>query len=89
MTPQVSMESLCSLLSCFPVAGGRAGVPAEDSQGQGGDVAKRARALQKKLRQVQQLKERAGQEALEPEQLQKIAGEAALVAELRSLGVSP
>jgi uncharacterized protein with WD repeat len=51
-----------------------------------GDADKRARNLQKKLRQIQQLKERAaGGAALEPEQQQKVAGEAALLEELRSL----
>ncbi|EIE21931.1 eIF2A-domain-containing protein [Coccomyxa subellipsoidea C-169] len=55
----------------------------EDS---GADAAKRLRNLQKKLRQVQQLKEKqAGGAALEPEQLQKIASEAGLLQEISML----
>ena len=53
----------------------------------GGEAGKRARNLQKKLRQIQQLKEKAaGGAALEPEQLAKIGGEAALLEDLRALG---
>lgn len=52
----------------------------------GTDAGKRLRNLQKKLRQVQQLKEKqAAGAALEPEQLQKIASEAALTQEIRTL----
>ncbi|KAG2484504.1 hypothetical protein HYH03_016647 [Edaphochlamys debaryana] len=50
---------------------------------------KRARALQKKLRQVQELKDKRaaqGDNALTPEQHEKLAGEAALLAELAELG---
>lgn len=53
------------------------------------ECVKRARALQKKLRQIEQLKERRDREglhALEPEQLQKIGTEQALQAELAALG---
>lgn len=64
--------------------------PAGDAAGGGeGDALKRARALQKKLRQIQQLKEKLAKEgpaALEPEQRQKIETEAALVSELKALG---
>ena len=59
--------------------------PAAEGDAQA-DAGKRARALQKKLRQVQQLKEKAQQGPLEPEQMQKIAGEQALIEELQSLG---
>ncbi|KAK9828927.1 hypothetical protein WJX72_002838 [[Myrmecia] bisecta] len=55
------------------------------------DAAKRLRNLQKKLRQTQQLKEKAaaeGKKALTPEQQQKLGGEHALVEEIRSLGGS-
>eukprot|EP00775_Hariotina_reticulata_P012065 gene12064-12206_t len=51
---------------------------------------KRVRALQKKLRQIQQLKEKQSKEgvgALGPEQLQKIEGEAAIVAEIQQLAI--
>lgn len=53
-----------------------------------GGAAKRARALQKKLRQIAELRERArAGEKLGAEQREKLAGEAALLAELRELGV--
>ena len=76
--------------SVFTDVGHATGAPAEASAEQGvdqGDAGKRARALQKKLRQVQQLKEKAAQGPLEPEQMQKIEGEQALIDELKSLGV--
>lgn len=50
--------------------------------------AKRIRALQKKLRQVQQLKEKRaaeGERSLEPEQIAKLATEPAILAELQAL----
>ena len=51
-------------------------------------AAKRARALQKKLRQVAELRERAAAgEKLGVEQREKLAGEAALLAEVHELGV--
>ena len=51
------------------------------------DSAKRLRNLQKKLRQVQQLKEKQSKgEALEPEQVAKIGSEAGLLAEIEELG---
>lgn len=50
------------------------------------DPAKRLRNLQKKLRQVQQLKDKqAAGAVLEPEQLQKIASEAALLEDIRAV----
>lgn len=56
------------------------------SEDAGADPAKRLRNLQKKLRQVQQLKSKqAGGTVLEPEQLQKIASEAALLEEIQVL----
>ncbi len=58
-----------------------------EAQDSGADNAKRLRNLQKKLRQVQQLKERhAKGESLEPEQVAKIGSEAGLTAEIQSLG---
>ena len=52
-------------------------------------MAKRLRNLQKKLRQVQQLKEKQAKgEPLEPEQLAKIGSEAGLAEEIPSLGGS-
>ena len=58
--------------------------PAQEEAGT--DAGKRLRNLQKKLRQVQQLREKqAAGAALEPEQLQKIASEATLIQEVRSL----
>ncbi|KAK9918766.1 hypothetical protein WJX75_006714 [Coccomyxa subellipsoidea] len=52
----------------------------------GADPAKRLRNLQKKLRQVQQLKDKHTAGAvLEPEQLQKIASEAALLQDIKLL----
>ena len=61
----------------------------DQSEGQDGaaDSAKRLRNLQKKLRQVQQLKEKQAKgEPLDPEQLAKIRGEAGLLADIKSLG---
>ena len=61
----------------------------DQSEGQDGaaDSAKRLRNLQKKLRQVQQLKEKQTKgEPLDPEQLAKIRGEAGLLADIKSLG---
>ena len=63
----------------------------DQSEGQDGaaDTAKRLRNLQKKLRQVQQLKEKQAKgEPLEPEQLAKIGSEAGLAEEIQSLGGS-
>ncbi len=58
--------------------------PAQEEAGT--DAGKRLRNLQKKLRQVQQLREKqAAGAALEPEQLQKIASEAALMQEIKML----
>jgi len=51
-----------------------------------GDPAKRGRALQKKLRQIEGLKEKqAAGQTLEANQIAKIEGEAALRAELAAL----
>ncbi|KXZ40898.1 hypothetical protein GPECTOR_1447g639 [Gonium pectorale] len=50
---------------------------------------KRVRALQKKLRQIQELKDKQaaqGDKPLTPEQLEKLSGEKALLDELASLG---
>lgn len=59
---------------------------AEDGTAQ--EAAKRLRNLQKKLRQIQQLKDKqASGAALVPEQVQKIASEAALLQEMASLNV--
>ncbi|GAX75533.1 hypothetical protein CEUSTIGMA_g2976.t1 [Chlamydomonas eustigma] len=55
------------------------------------EPAKRIRALQKKLRQVTDLKEKLQKEGgknITPEQQVKLSGEAALVSELAALGVS-
>ncbi len=77
---------VAALSTAEPAAPAESGAGAGDA-GAGGDAAKRLRNLQKKLRQVQQLKERAaaGGAPLEPEQLQKIAGEGALQEEIRTL----
>ncbi|WIA28435.1 hypothetical protein OEZ86_010979 [Tetradesmus obliquus] len=69
-----------------------AGASVSGAAAAGGDAdaaQKRVRALQKKLRQIQQLKERRdteGPSALEPEQLQKIEAEASVIAEIEELG---
>ena len=58
-----------------------------EAQDGAADSAKKLRNLQKKLRQVQQLKEKQAKgEPLEPEQVAKIGGEAGLLAEIQSLG---
>lgn len=78
---------------CLPTVVHAAGAQPEHtptlSSQQEGDAGKRIRALQKKLRQVQQLREKAEQGAtLESGQQQKLAGEGAIIAELQSLGIS-
>ena len=60
---------------------------AAEPPGGAADAAKRGRNLQKKMRQIEQLKERQGQGPLDAEQLQKIAGEQAIIDELQSLGL--
>ena len=63
-------------------------VPAEPAAGAdaAGGAVKRARALQKKLRQIAELRERASAgEKLGAEQREKLAGEAALLAQLQQL----
>eukprot|EP00199_Chlamydomonas_sp_CCMP681_P001252 CAMPEP_0119115726 /NCGR_PEP_ID=MMETSP1180-20130426/51898_1 /TAXON_ID=3052 ORGANISM="Chlamydomonas cf sp, Strain CCMP681" /NCGR_SAMPLE_ID=MMETSP1180 /ASSEMBLY_ACC=CAM_ASM_000741 /LENGTH=630 /DNA_ID=CAMNT_0007104815 /DNA_START=17 /DNA_END=1909 /DNA_ORIENTATION=- len=70
-------------------AEGAAGAEGGDASA---DPVKRARALQKKLRLLQPLKDKLAQEgeaSLSAEQMAKISGEAALVEELRQLGVTP
>ena len=55
------------------------------------DPAKRVRNLQKKLKQIQQLREKiraGGKGKMEPEQEAKLASEQGIVEELRSLGES-
>eukprot|EP01025_Chloroclados_australasicus_P059651 TRINITY_DN7554_c0_g1_i1.p1 TRINITY_DN7554_c0_g1~~TRINITY_DN7554_c0_g1_i1.p1 ORF type:complete len:634 (+),score=76.72 TRINITY_DN7554_c0_g1_i1:142-2043(+) len=55
------------------------------------DVQKRIKNLQKKYRQIQQLKEKLetqGKDSLEPEQIAKIATEQSVVQEIQSLGGS-
>lgn len=66
-----------------------AGTEQSTAEGQdaGADSAKKLRNLQKKLRQVQQLKERQVKgESLEPEQIAKIGCEAGILAEIQGLG---
>ena len=64
------------------VTGGEQG----NGQDAAADNAKRLRNLQKKLRQVQQLKEKQGKgEILEPEQVAKVGSEAGLLAEIEEL----
>ena len=60
-----------------------------DEGGGQADTAKRGRNLQKKLRQIQQLKERQAEGDLDAEQQQKLAGEQAIIDELQSLGLQP
>jgi uncharacterized protein with WD repeat len=68
-------------------AGGSGGGGAEAAAEGAGDAAKRARNLQKKLRQIAALRERAGAgEALGAEQREKLAAEAGVRAELAALG---
>ncbi|KAK9805709.1 hypothetical protein WJX73_000716 [Symbiochloris irregularis] len=81
--PAVSGQQDSAQQTSAPAAAGDA------DGGAAAEAAKRGRALQKKLRQVQQLKEKAASgTALEPEQVQKIAGEKELIAELQSLGIT-
>ena len=59
--------------------------------GQGTDAAKKARNLQKKLKQIQQLKEKrdtSGASILTPEQLQKLESEQTILSELHQLELS-
>jgi translation initiation factor 2A len=65
---------------------------AASAGGEGGaaEAEKRARNLQKRLRQISQLREKqAAGSTLEAEQLAKLASEAAVLEELRSLGFEP
>lgn len=58
------------------------------SSNQGADAAKKARNLQKKLKQIQQLKDKlssSGMNALTPEQVQKLDCEQSLLSELQQL----
>ena len=74
---------MCAGMASMSVTGGQQG----DGQDAAADSAKRLRNLQKKLRQVQQLKEKQGKgETLEPEQVAKIGSEAGLHAEIEALG---
>ncbi len=65
------------------------GAAVQQTDGGADDPAKRKRALEKKLRQVAELKEKLQKEGgnlvLTPEQKQKLDGEAALIAELSKL----
>ena len=61
---------------------------AQDSSSQGIDAAKKVRNLQKKLKQIQQLKEKVdttGSNSLTPEQLQKVETEQSVLLELQQL----
>ena len=70
-------------MASLSVTGGEQG----NGQDAAADSAKRLRNLQKKLRQVQQLKEKQAKgETLEPEQVAKIGSEAGLQAEVEELG---
>ncbi|BDA46939.1 Eukaryotic translation initiation factor 2A [Coccomyxa sp. Obi] len=78
--PPAEVKSITEGVSALPTSEG----PAQEEAGT--DAGKRLRNLQKKLRQVQQLKEKqAAGAALEPEQLQKVASEAALMQEIKAL----
>ena len=60
----------------------------KDSPTHATDAAKKIRNLQKKLKQVQQVKEKrdaSGTSALTPEQVQKLNSEQAILAELQQL----
>ena len=50
------------------------------------DTAKKVRNLQKKLKQIQQLKDKQSTQALTPEQIQKLASEQCILAEIQQLG---
>eukprot|EP00930_Biecheleria_cincta_P001984 TRINITY_DN103061_c0_g1_i1.p1 TRINITY_DN103061_c0_g1~~TRINITY_DN103061_c0_g1_i1.p1 ORF type:complete len:633 (-),score=136.55 TRINITY_DN103061_c0_g1_i1:221-2119(-) len=53
------------------------------------EVEKRVRALRKKLRDIEKLKEKAAAGPLDPLQKQKIEGEADLIRQIRELGAEP
>ncbi|CAE8699516.1 unnamed protein product, partial [Polarella glacialis] len=58
----------------------------------GGDVSepeKKARALRKKLRDIEKLKDKAKEGPLDPLQKEKIKGEAELIRQIRELGFEP
>lgn len=62
--------------------------PAGDADGgEATEVEKKVRALRKKLRDIEKLKEKAASGPLDPLQKQKIDGEAELVRQIRELGV--
>lgn len=64
---------------------------AQDGSSQGTDTAKKARNLQKKLKQIQQLKEKRDDSSamtFTPEQLQKLESEQSILSELQQLELS-
>ena len=79
------LQLLCAGMAQMSVAGTEQSTA--EGQDADADSAKRLRNLQKKLRQVQQLKERQAKgESLEPEQIAKIGSEAGILAEIQGLG---
>lgn len=63
-------------------------IAAADGISQGTDAAKKARSLQKKLKQIQQLKDKRdtnGASTLSPEQIQKLESEQLILLELQQL----
>ncbi|CAD7701889.1 unnamed protein product [Ostreobium quekettii] len=90
-TQETPMESEGAAHQEFPAAEVEPPSATAD-EGTSGEVdkAKRIRALQKKLRQIEQLKEKrdAGEGALQPTQLDKIATEQEVLKELRALGIT-
>ena len=91
-----AIYSLCSQLADYPGPPASAGLAATSLEQPAGSAhqsqadnsedatSKKVKALHKKLRQIQQIKEKGGE--LQPEQLKKIAQEEEVCAELRSFG---
>ena len=61
--------------------------PPQDEGCDAGDLAKKERALKKKLRQLEQLRDK-DPSSLSDEQKQKLAGQAQLVAELKAISTN-
>lgn len=75
-------------MEALSVQDGTSSSAAQNSSTQGTDAAKKVRNLQKKLKQIQQLKEKldsSGTNSLTPEQLQKLETEQSVLLELQQL----
>lgn len=88
LTSQCALHAGIEALSVQDDTAAIAASTAQDGSNQTADADKKARNLQKKLKQIQQLKEKRdanGANTLTPEQLQKLETEQSVMSELRQL----